>query len=140
MFRETYLFPFFYYLNHLMDVALGSGEFRRIFDFDKHDKVQIMPHIVLHTNVLLKSHIFVVKGFALQSANKARVFQRFFLLLFLRTQIREGIDDHAENEIEYNDNDNEKEDHIVYDSEREQGLASRWRSQHISDSSAISQS
>jgi len=42
------------YLDHVVNIALGASEFCRVFDFDKDDKVEIMPHVVLLFAVLLK--------------------------------------------------------------------------------------
>lgn len=50
------------YLDHLMDIALWPCELRRILDFDEDDEVQIMPHVVLRSDVLLKRHILVVES------------------------------------------------------------------------------
>ena len=108
-----------------MNVAFGSSKFRRIFDFDKNDKIQIMPHIVFHSDMFFKSHIFVVKSFTFKSTNEAGIFQCFFLLLLFRTEIREGVDDDTENEVQNDDNDNEEEEHIVDDSEGKQRFAER---------------
>ena len=100
-----------------MYVAFGSSKFRRIFDFDKNDKIEIMPHIVFHSDMFFKSHIFVVKRFTFKSANEARIFQCLFLLLLFRTEIREGVNDDTENEVQNDDNDNEEEEHVVDNSE-----------------------
>lgn len=55
------------YPNHLCNVALWSCVLSRVLHLDKHDEEQIMPHVVLHLNVLLKRHRLVVKLVSLQS-------------------------------------------------------------------------
>ena len=103
------------YLHHLMDIALRSGELCRVLDFDQDYEVQVVPHIVLGSDVLLKCHIFVVEGLkcakynyhdrhqkdcynlSLQAAYEAGVLDDLFLVVLLRSEIREGVDDDTEN-------------------------------------------
>ena len=67
--------------------------------------------------MFFKSHIFVVKSFTFKSANEAGIFQCFFLLLLFRTEIREGVDDDTENEVQNDDDYNEEEEHVIDNSE-----------------------
>ena len=98
-----------------MDIALRSGELCRVLDFDQDYEVQVVPHIVLGSDVLLKCHIFVVEGLkcakynyhdrhqkdcynlSLQAAYEAGVLDDLFLVVLLRSEIREGVDDDTEN-------------------------------------------
>ncbi len=50
-----------------MDVAFWARKFRGIFDFDQDNKVEVVPHIVFHTSVLLKCDVLVVKSFSFQT-------------------------------------------------------------------------
>ena len=60
-----------------MDVALGAGELGGILDLDEHDEPEVVPHVVLPLDVLLKRHVLVVEGFALQTyLIKKHIFQR----------------------------------------------------------------
>ena len=47
------------------------------------------------------------------TADEARVLDDLFLLLLLRPQIREGVDDDTKNQVENDDDDDEEEDHVV---------------------------
>ena len=122
-----------------MNVAFGSSKFRRIFDFDKNDKIEIMPHIVFHSDMFFKSHIFVVKRFTFKSANKARIFQRLFLLLLFRTEIREGVNDDTENEVQNDDDDNEEEEDVVENPDHEEGIFARGLAQNVTYPSSVPQ-
>lgn len=51
----------FVYLDHLSHVALRACVLRGIFNFYQYNKEQVVPHVVLLFDVLLKSHRFVVK-------------------------------------------------------------------------------
>lgn len=57
----------FIYLDHLSHVALGARVFGGIFNFYQHNKEQVVPHVVLLFDVLLKSHRLVVKLVPLQA-------------------------------------------------------------------------
>ena len=52
-----------------MNVALGSSELGRIFDLDEHDKVEVMPHIVLQLAVFLKRDRLVIERRPLETCN-----------------------------------------------------------------------
>lgn len=49
------------YLDHLRHVALRPSVFCGIFDFDKDNEEEVVPHVVLLLDVLLESHRLVVK-------------------------------------------------------------------------------
>lgn len=68
------------YLNHLSHVALRASVFSGVFDFHQHDKEQIVPHVVLLLDVLLKSHRLVVKLVPLQACRGAENHNRSCLL------------------------------------------------------------
>ena len=53
--------PDWTYLYHLMDIAFRPSKLCRILDFDEYNEVQIVPHVVLGSDVLLKCYILVVK-------------------------------------------------------------------------------
>lgn len=57
------------YLDHLRHVALRPSVFRGIFHFDKDDKEEVVPHVVLLFDVLLESHRLVVKLVPLEAYN-----------------------------------------------------------------------
>lgn len=59
------------YLDHLSHVALGACVFSGIFNFHQHNKEQVVPHVVLLFDVLLKSHRLVVKLIPLQACGGA---------------------------------------------------------------------
>lgn len=61
----------FIYLNHLSHVALGACVFGGIFNFYQNNKEQVVPHVVLLFDVLLKSHCLVVKLVSLQACRGA---------------------------------------------------------------------
>lgn len=61
----------FIYLDHLSHVALGPSVFGGIFNFYQHDEEQVVPHVVLFFDVLLKSHCLVVKLVPLQACRGA---------------------------------------------------------------------
>lgn len=42
------------HLDHLGNVALGPRVVRLVFHTDQHDEVQVVPHVVLKLDVLLK--------------------------------------------------------------------------------------
>ena len=44
-----------------MNVALRPRELGRVLYFDEDDEVEVVPHVVLRPDVLLKRHVFVVK-------------------------------------------------------------------------------
>ena len=44
-----------------MDVALRPCELCWVLHFDQDDEVEVVPHIVLGPDVLLKRHILIVK-------------------------------------------------------------------------------
>lgn len=51
----------FVYLDHLSHVALRACVLSGILHFYQHYEEQVVPHVVLLFDVLLKSHCFVVK-------------------------------------------------------------------------------
>lgn len=63
------MFVRMFYLDHLCHVALWPSVFCGIFHFDKNDKEEVVPHVVLLFDVLLKSHCLVVKLVPLEACN-----------------------------------------------------------------------
>jgi len=55
-----------------------------------------------------------------QTADEARIPQNFIFVLFLATEVSEGVDDDAKDEVEYNDDDDEEEYQIIDDTCKEQ--------------------
>ena len=55
------------YLDHFVNIAFGSCEFGGIFDLYQDCKVEIMPHIMLSSDVFFKRDMFVVEGFPFQT-------------------------------------------------------------------------
>ena len=55
------------YLDHFVHVALRARKFRGIFDLDQNDEVEVVPHVVLRTDVFLEGNVLVVKGLTFQS-------------------------------------------------------------------------
>ena len=49
------------HLDHLMDVALRPRELCGVLHFDQDDEVEVVPHVVLWPDVLLKRHVLIVK-------------------------------------------------------------------------------
>jgi hypothetical protein len=101
------------YFDHGVDVAFGSGEFRRILDAYEDDKIKIMPHVVLVADVILKANGFIVELGAIEAASETRILQNFLFLLFLTPQIGKSVDDDTKNEIENDIDDHEEEEYVV---------------------------
>lgn len=59
------------YLYHLSHVALGACVLSGVFNFDEHDKEQVVPHVVLLLDVLLERHGLVVELVPLQTCRGA---------------------------------------------------------------------
>lgn len=55
------------YLYHLSHVALGACVLSGVFNFNEHYKEQVVPHVVLLLDVLLKRHGLVVELVPLQT-------------------------------------------------------------------------
>ena len=87
------------YFDHGVDVAFGSGEFRRILDPYEDDEIKIMPHVVLVADVILKANGFIVELGAIEAASETHILQNFLFLLFLTPQIGKSVDDDTKNEI-----------------------------------------
>lgn len=62
----------FIHLDHLSHVALGARVFSGVFHFHQHNEEQVVPHVVLLFDVLLKSHRLVVKLVPLQACKRAK--------------------------------------------------------------------
>ena len=56
------------------------------------------------------------------TTDEARVAQHFFLVLFLRAQIRECVDDDAKDQVEDDDDDDKEEDQVIDNACKEQML------------------
>lgn len=55
------------YLYHLSHVALGACVLSGVFNLNEHYKEQVVPHVVLLLDVLLKGHGLVVELVPLQT-------------------------------------------------------------------------
>lgn len=55
------------YPDHLGHVALGARVLGGVLDFDQDDEEQVVPHVVLHLDVLLKGHRLIVELVPLQT-------------------------------------------------------------------------
>lgn len=65
------------------------------------------------------------------TTDEARVFADLLLLLLLRPQVCERVDDDTKDEVENDDDDNEEEGHVVDHPEREEGLLLGGASQDV---------
>ena len=54
--NNTKQFQYVSYLDHGIDVALGARELGGVFNLDKNNKVEVVPHVVLVLTVLFKTH------------------------------------------------------------------------------------
>ena len=64
---EKYSFFNNFYLNHFMNIAFGPCKLGGIFDLYQNCEVEIMPHIMLSSDVFFKRDVFVVEGFPFQT-------------------------------------------------------------------------
>lgn len=130
------------HLDHVSHVALGPRVVRLVLLAHQHDEVQVVPDVVLQLDVLLEGHRLVVelvplqtcttpesergpaatplppagsKGARLLTADEAGGLQDLLLLLLLATQVGEGVDDHAEDEVQDDDDDDEVKQQVVHD-------------------------
>lgn len=55
------------YLDHGVNVAFGTGELCRIFNPDQDHEIEVMPHVVLVTDVILEAHCLVIELGSIQS-------------------------------------------------------------------------
>ena len=55
------------HLYHVVDVALGAGELGGVLGLDEDDEVEVVPHVVLHADVLFVRDVLVVERLALQA-------------------------------------------------------------------------
>lgn len=55
------------YLDHFSHVALRAGVLGGVLDFDQDDEEQVVPHVVLHLDVLLEGDCLVVELVSLQT-------------------------------------------------------------------------
>ena len=122
-----------------MYVALGPRELGGVLDVDQDDEEEVVPHVVLRADVVVKRHMLVLERLPLQAADETRVLQRLFFLLFLRPEVGESVDDDAKDEVENDNDDDEEEEHVVEDPEGEQGLVVGRGPQHVSDPSPVPQ-
>lgn len=120
-----------------MNIALRSSKFRGIFNFNQHHEVQIMPHVMLDFNVLLKTNSSIIKSTSIKSTNEARALQNQLLLLLLRSQVSESVNDDTKNEIQNDNNDDEEEEQVINHTTKVQWFLRRRCSQNITDSTAI---
>lgn len=74
------------------------------------------------------------------TADEARVLDDFLFLLFLWSEVSEGVDDDTKDEVEDNDDDDEEKQHVVDHTGREQPLAVGGRAKNVADSTPVTQS
>ena len=55
------------YLDERIDIRLWSGELGGVFDFDEHNEVEIVPHVVFELDVLFERHRLIVEIASVQS-------------------------------------------------------------------------
>ena len=98
-----------------MNVTFWACELCRVLDFYQNYEVQVVPHVVLGADVLLKCDVFVVeslqdiiisfiakigkigKNLSLQTADEAGILDDLLLVILLCSEIGEGVDDDTEN-------------------------------------------
>lgn len=112
-------------LHHRVHITLGARELGGILDLDQDDKVQVVPHVVLALDVLLKAHGLVVKCRSIQSTYETRIPQDQLLLLLLTPQISKGINDHTKDQIQNDNDDHEEEEQVIDDTGNEQWFLER---------------
>lgn len=126
-------------------VALRPRVVRLVLLAHQHDEVQVVPDVVLQLDVLLEGHRLVVELVPLQTctmpesergsaatplpprcpllapraqlltADETGGLQDLLLLLLLATQVGEGVDDHAKDEVQDDDDDDEVKQQVVHD-------------------------
>lgn len=74
------------------------------------------------TDMFFERHRPIIEFRPLQSTNEACILQHVLLLLFLRPQITERVDDNTKDEVEYDDDEHDVECHIVHRTPQEQIL------------------
>ena len=67
-----------------MYVALGPCELGGVLDVDQDNEEEVVPHVVLSADVVVKGHVLVLEGLPLQPANETGVLKGLLLVLFLR--------------------------------------------------------
>ena len=77
---------------------------------------------------------------SLQAADEASVLDNLLLVILLRSEICEGVDDDTENKVENYDDNNKEEEHVVDESEGVEWLVAGGRSEDVSDASPVPQS
>ena len=55
------------YLDHFVNIAFGSCKFGGIFYLYQNGEVEIMPHIMLSSDVFFKRDMFIVERFPFQT-------------------------------------------------------------------------
>jgi hypothetical protein len=71
------------------------------------------------------------------TADKTRVLDDFLFLLFLWSEVSEGVDDDTKDEVEDDDDDDEEEQHVVDHTRREQPLAVGRGPKNVADSTSV---
>lgn len=66
--------------------------------------------------MLLKADSLIIKRASIQTADEASILQDELFLLFLTTEVREGVNDDTKDEVENDNNDYEEEEKIVHNS------------------------
>lgn len=73
------------------------------------------------------------------TTNEARISKRVVLLLFLLSEIAEGVNDHTKNKIQCDNDDEEEEEEIVDEADGIQGLRAARLSQDIAYAASVAQ-
>ena len=71
------------------------------------------------------------------TADEARVLEDLLLLLLLAPQVGEGVNDHTEDQVEYDNDDDEEEEEVVDDAGGEEGLRVGGVAEDVADAAAV---
>ena len=71
------------------------------------------------------------------TADETRILDYLLFLLFLWSEVGEGVDDDTKDEVEDDNDDDEEEQHVVDHTRREQPLAVRRGTKNVPDSTPI---
>lgn len=78
------------HLDQSVDVALRASELCRVLHVDEHNKVEVVPHVVLTLHVLLKACALVVKARPLQACNERELNTRMFSTMLCLRDVFHG--------------------------------------------------
>lgn len=98
--------------NQIVDARFGTCEFGVVLGLQHHDEVEVTPQIVLVLDMFFIINFRRVEFSPGQHANKARVVQNFFSILFFFPQIGKSVDNNPEHQVEH-DVDHEEEEREV---------------------------